>query len=71
MVKEHTQNRCYLFDTTLQSMASSECFKAVVSDDTNIVLLISKRSVNIDCDLLTSAEKLSINVKEIRRNTIH
>jgi len=52
-------------------MASSECFKAVVSDDTNIVLLISKRSVNIDCDLLTSAEKLSINVKEIRRNTIH
>ena len=70
VAEEHTRNRRFLFNTTLRSMAPSECFEAVVGDGTNVVLLIPEGRVNIDDELLTSAGRLGINAEGIGGNTI-
>ncbi|KAL2045355.1 hypothetical protein ABVK25_012171 [Lepraria finkii] len=70
VAEEYTRNRRFLFNTTLRSIAPSECFEAVVGDGTNVVLLIPEGSVNIDDELLTSARRLGINAEGIGGNTI-
>lgn len=50
----HINNRRFLFNTILQSLVSLEYFKAIVSNDINILFIISKKSVNIDLKNLRS-----------------
>ena len=57
----HTSNRRFLFNTTLRSLAPSECFEAIVSDGTNIVLMIPEGSVNIDLEGSRSAWRLGVS----------
>ena len=44
----YTRNRRFLFNTTLRSLAPLEYFKAIISNSTNVVLIILEGSVNID-----------------------
>ena len=46
----YTRNQRFLFNTTLRSLAPLEYFKAIVSNSTNVVLMIPEGSVNIDLE---------------------
>ena len=71
IAEEHTQKRRFLFDTSLRAMTPSECFDAIVRDDTNMVLLIPEGSINIDRELKTSARKLRIDAGGTGGNGSH
>ena len=70
VAEAHTSKRRFLFNTTLRSLAPSECFNAVVRDGTNVVLLIPEGSVNIDHALSTSVEMLGTNAQGLAENTV-
>lgn len=70
VAEEHTRNRRFLFNTTLRSMAPSECFEAVVDDGTNAVLLIPEGSIIIEDELSTSARILGVNAQGLAENTV-
>ena len=70
VAEDHASNGRFLFDTTLRSLAPSECFEAVVGDGTNVVLLIPEGSVNIDHALSTSARILGVNAQGLAENTV-
>lgn len=63
VAEDYVSNGRFLFDTTLRSIAPSECFDAVVGDGTNVILLIPEGSVIIDDKLSTSAGRLGINAE--------
>lgn len=65
VVKKHISERLFLFNINLQSIASSECFEVIVTDSTNIILLILKENINIDCELSISALKLTNNTENM------
>ena len=49
-------------------MAPFKCFKAIISNGINVILLILEGSININNKLLTFTKKLGINIKGIRGN---
>lgn len=59
MAKKYMQKRIRLFDTALNSLTSQECFKAVIADEINTILLISETKINIDKQLEASVSVLS------------
>ena len=69
IAEAHTSKRRLLFNTTLRSLASSECLDAVIGDGTNVVLLIPEGSVNIDYALSTSARMLGMDAQGMVENT--
>ena len=70
VVEKHTSERQFLFNTTLWSIAPSECLEAVVADGTNVILLIPEGNINIDCELLISALKLGSNAGDMGKSTL-
>ena len=63
VAEAHTSKRRFLFNTTLRSLAPSECFNAVVGDGSNVVPLIPEGSINIDHAFSTSVETSGMNVQ--------
>lgn len=66
IIEEYTQNRHFLFNIILQCMIFFECFKVIINNDTNIILIILKESINIDNKILISARNLDINAEKLR-----
>jgi len=66
----YTSKRRFLFDIALRSLALSEYLDAVVSNGTNVVLLIPEGSINIDYILLISTQIFGINAPRVAGNAI-
>ena len=67
VAEKHISERQFLFITNLEFIAPFECFKAVVVDETNVILLILKENIDINREFTISAFKLSSNDKGINK----
>lgn len=72
VTKKYMWKHIKLFDTALNSLTSQECFKTVIADEINTILLISETKININKQLKASVSVLSstdqLTQFEIKRN---
>ena len=63
---KYVREKWRLFNTELRMLAPQQCYEAVIADGTNTILLIRESEIDIDYDLLLSAMRIGVRVKEWR-----
>ena len=61
VAKEYMRQRMRSFDTELRLLTSSDCFSAIVGDETNIILLIPESKISTIDELRSSASDVGID----------
>ncbi|KIW35777.1 uncharacterized protein PV06_11881, partial [Exophiala oligosperma] len=64
VAKKNIRKGLRIFDTNMHLLTSDNCFEAVTTDGTNIIVLVPQRELDIDEQVLDSASVLAMADEE-------